>query len=133
DAFLANKNAFRWINHTYSHPNLDFASGATLVSEIATNTAWGQAAGLPMDPAELVTGEHSGLHNPAMPQALTATGIRWTASDNSREPLPYTIGPATTVPRYPSNVYYNVGTQAELLDEYNFIYLPPSLGGRCVD
>ena len=79
-----------------------------------------------------MTGEHSGLHNAAMPAAINQTGIRWIAADNSREPAPYAIGQATTVPRYPSNVYYNVGTMAEQLDEYNYIYLPP-LGGKCVN
>lgn len=41
-------------------------------------------------------------------------------------------GPARTVPRYPTNVYYNVATRAQLLDEYNHLYLPPELGGVCV-
>jgi hypothetical protein len=130
---LANKSAFRWINHTYDHPNLDTVSTATISNEILDNVNWAQAHGIPIDPAELVTGEHSGLHNPNMPAALTARGIRWIAADNSREPSQYAVGPALTVPRYPSNVYYNVGSQAEELDEYNYIYLPPALGGKCVD
>jgi hypothetical protein len=132
DAFMGAKSNFWWINHTYDHPNLDAVSLAELENEISQNQRWGLNHALPMDPSELVTGEHSGLHNPSMPAALAATGIRWTAADNSREPDPYQIGPATTVPRYPSNVYYNVATRAEELDEYNYIYLPPSLGGKCV-
>jgi hypothetical protein len=131
DAFLGAKANFWWINHTYDHPNLDSVSLGTLESEISDNIRWGTLNGLPMDPTELVTGEHSGLHNPSMPAALTATGIRWTAADNSREPTPYTIGSATTVPRYPSNVYYNVATRAEQLDEYNWVYAPPGAGGNC--
>ena len=40
-------------------------------------------------------------------------------------------GGVQAVPRYPSNVYYNVSRQAQQLDEYNHIYvLPP--GGACV-
>jgi hypothetical protein len=132
DAFLLDKSQFWWINHTFSHPNLDTVSLATLNSEFAENIQWGLTHGLPMDPQELVTGEHSGLHNPSMPAALAENGIRWIAADNSREPVQYAIGQATTVPRHPSNVYYNVATRAEQLDEYNYIYLPPSLGGRCV-
>jgi hypothetical protein len=132
-AFLADKSQFWWINHTFTHPNLDAVSLGTLTSEISQNIQWGTANGLPMDPTELVTGEHSGLHNPSMPSALSSTGVRWIAADNSREPTPYAIGPATTVPRYPSNVYYNVATRAEQLDEYNYVYLPPSLGGKCVN
>ena len=133
EKFLANKAAFRWLNHTYSHPNLDALPTATLVDEIGRNQQWAQAKGLTIDPSEVVTGEHSGLHNPAMPAALQQTGIRWIAADSSREPTPYAVGAARTVPRYPSNVYYNVGTWAEQLDEYNYIYLPPALGGRCVN
>ncbi len=35
------------------------------------------------------------------------------------------------MPRYPSNVYYNVSRQAQQLDEYNWIYVLPPAGG-CV-
>jgi hypothetical protein len=67
-----------------------------------------------------------------MAGVLDALGVKWIAADNSREPAQYRIGGATTVPRYPSNVYYNVETQAEQLDEYNYIYLPPP-AGKCVN
>ena len=132
DAFLPNRFAFSWINHTYDHPNLDTVTTDTISSEILDNVNWAQSKGIPLDPKELVTGEHSGLHNANMPAALAARGVRWIAADNSREPNQYAIGSATTVPRYPSNVYYNVGTLAEQLDEYNYIYLPPP-AGRCVN
>jgi hypothetical protein len=132
DAFLAAKDQFHWINHTFTHLKLDTATQDELNSEIGGNIQWGLANGLPMDPSELVTGEHSGLHNPLMPGTLDALGVKWIAADNSREPAQYTIGGATTVPRYPSNVYYNVETQAEQLDEYNYIYLPPP-AGKCVN
>jgi hypothetical protein len=131
-AFLASKNQFRWINHTFTHLQLDPLTQAQLVSEIGDNINWGLQQGLPMDREELVTGEHSGLHNVAMPATLDALGVKWIAADNSREPTPYGIGGATTVPRYPSNVYYNVETQVEQLDEYNYIYLPPP-AGKCVN
>jgi hypothetical protein len=131
-AFLADKSQFHWINHTFTHMQLDPATAAQLNSEIGGNIDWALANGLPVDRAELVTGEHSGLHNPLMPAALDALGVKWIAADNSREPTQYTIGGATTVPRYPSNVYYNVETQAEQLDEYNYIYLPPP-AGKCVN
>ena len=41
-------------------------------------------------------------------------------------------GPIRAVPRYPSNVYYNVSRQGQQLDEYNWIYLAPAAGGGCV-
>jgi hypothetical protein len=36
------------------------------------------------------------------------------------------LGGAVSVPRHPSSVYYNVSTWAELVDEYNQIYLEPA-------
>jgi hypothetical protein len=144
--FLASKDQFPWINHTWSHPNLNTASQGVIEDEIRQNITWAAQNGIPIDPSEVVTGEHSAVgnssttipspipQNPNLAPALTNTGIGWIASDNSREQngAQRAIGPALTVPRYPSNIYYNVGTLAEQLDEYNHIYLPPSLGGVCV-
>ncbi|HET8936125.1 MAG TPA: hypothetical protein VFN67_21915, partial [Polyangiales bacterium] len=39
------------------------------------------------------------------------------------------IGPALTLPRYPMNLFYNVGTRAEEIDEYNWIYNSAADGG----
>jgi len=62
------------------------------------------------------------------PQTPTsATGPQWPAGTS------FLDGPARVIPRYPTNVYYNVATQSQLLDEYNYLYLPPSLGGVCTD
>lgn len=132
-AFLNAKKYFYWINHTYSHPNLDNLSYQEIKDEITKNVAWAKSKGLPIDPAELVTGEHSGLFNPNMAQVLTDTGIKWFGDDNSRRPAQWQLGPALSLPRYPTNVYYNVATRAEQLDEYNYLYLPPELGGSCVN
>jgi hypothetical protein len=39
---------------------------------------------------------------------------------------------ATGIPRYPTNIYYNVATDAEEIDEYNTLYLPTGDGtGAC--
>src|SRR5262249_58365803 len=90
---------------------------------VGSSQGCGRKQGLPkFDPAETVTGEHSGLLSPGLPAALTQTGIRWIASDASRSFEQTTLGPALTVPRYPTNVYYNVGKMAEQLDEYNYVY-----------
>jgi len=122
-ALISQRSAFGWINHTLEHLNLDAVDEATIVAEIQDNIDFASRYRIPIDASELVTGEHSGLHNePAISAALAATGITWIASDNSREPAQYPIGSALTMPRHPSNVYYNVGTEAELLDEYNYIY-----------
>lgn len=128
DKLIADRDKFRWINHTYTHAFLGCEQDTTVVpwkcatntdgstkwvsrtaisDEIATNRAWGQAAGLPLDTSELITGEHSGLKvlpqqpddNPDLAPALTDNGVAWLGSDNSREPDQRQVGPATTVPR----------------------------------
>ncbi|HXW33222.1 MAG TPA: putative Ig domain-containing protein [Acidimicrobiales bacterium] len=44
---------------------------------------------------------------------------------------PFVDGTSEVVPRKPVNVYYNASTEAQEVDEYNTLYLPPSLGGTC--
>ncbi|MEV5599521.1 hypothetical protein [Streptomyces sp. NPDC052496] len=158
DRLLADKAEYRWVNHTWTHPFLGcvqdtsvvpwrcakdlfgrtrWTSGSEITAEIGKNHAWGVAKGLDVDPAELVTGEHSGLKtlpqqpqdNPDLAPALAATGVTWLASDNSRESAQRPVGTALTVPRYPMNVYYNVGKAAEEVDEYNWIYTSKADGG----
>ncbi|MFE8958537.1 hypothetical protein [Streptomyces iakyrus] len=158
DRLIARRGEFRWINHTYSHPFLGCVQDTTVVpwkcatdadgstrwmsrndisDEIATNRVWGERAGLPLVNDELVTGEHSGMKvlpqqpedNPNLALALGDNGIAWLGSDNSREPDQRQVGPATTVPRYPMNVFYNAGRAAEQVDEYNWIYTSRAQGG----
>lgn len=161
DEILAHKTDYRYINHTWEHPYLgciqnyatipwscqtttngtiSYYSQNNIENQINLNTAFATDNGLPLDATELVTGEHSGLKtlpqmvtdNPNLAPALTRTGIRWVASDASREREPRTIGSATTVPRHPMNIFYNVGTKAEEIDEYNWIYTSRSNGGSGV-
>ncbi|KOX30457.1 MULTISPECIES: hypothetical protein [unclassified Streptomyces] len=158
DRFVAKRNDFRWINHTYTHaflgceqntsvvpwqcatnPNgsVKWVSRQAVSDEIALNRVWGQTAGLPLENDELVTGEHSGLRvlpqqnvdNPNLGPALGDNGIGWLGSDNSREPGQRQVGTATTVPRHPMNVFYNAGRAAEQVDEYNWIYTSRAQGG----
>jgi hypothetical protein len=161
DQLLADKGEFRWINHTYTHPflgcvqdtstvpwscakNADgstrYMSRAEIAAQIRDNHDWAVAKGLIVDRTELVTGEHSGLKtlpqqpedNPNLAGALADNGVEWIASDNSREPGQRTVGAALTVPRHPMNVYYNVGTAAEMADEYNWVYTSRADGGSGV-
>ncbi|MEW1697979.1 hypothetical protein ACIQCR_23650 [Streptomyces sp. NPDC093249] len=158
DRLVTQRNQFRWINHTYTHaflgceqdtsvvpwrcatlPNgsVKWVSRTAVSDEIALNRAWGQTAGLPLENGELVTGEHSGLRvlpqqptdNPNLGLALGDNGITWLASDNSRDPGQRQVGSATTVPRYPMNIFYNAGRAAEQVDEYNWIYTSRAQGG----
>ncbi|MFF8396053.1 hypothetical protein [Streptomyces sp. NPDC016172] len=158
---LADKAQYRWVNHTYTHPflgcvqdtssvpwscakNADgstkYMSRAEIAAQIRDNHNWAVNKGLPIDRTELVTGEHSGLKtlpqqpndNPNLAGALADTGVKWIASDNSREPEQRAVGNALTVPRHPMNVYYNVGTAAEMADEYNWVYTSRADGGSGV-
>ncbi|MDL2078418.1 hypothetical protein QNN03_18450 [Streptomyces sp. GXMU-J15] len=158
DKFIAERDEFRWINHTYTHAFLGceqdtsvvpwrcateadgsvrWVSRNAIVDEIATNRVWGEQSGLPLHNDELVTGEHSGMKvlpqqtadNPNLALALADTDISWLASDNSREPQQRQVGPSITVPRYPMNVFYNAGRAAEQVDEYNWIYTARAQGG----
>lgn len=158
DAFKADKSQFTWVNHTYTHPYLGcvqdhsvvpwtcqrdangavvWTSKATIIDEIRKNRAWAQANGITQANSELVTGEHSGLKslpqmpddNPNLASALTNTGIKYVASDSSRESGSRTIGSASTLPRYPMNVYYNTASESDMTDEFNWLYNSAADGG----
>ncbi|GBP99411.1 hypothetical protein SSP531S_08060 [Streptomyces spongiicola] len=158
DRLTGERDAFRWINHTYDHPYLGCEQDVSVVPwkcavnadgtvryvgrdeisrQISDNRRWAEGAGLPLDSGELVTGEHSGLRlqpqqpedNPHLAPALADNGVRWLASDNSRDPVQRQVGPALTVSRHPMNVFYNAGREAEQVDEYNWIYTSRAQGG----
>jgi hypothetical protein len=158
DRLLADRNSYRWVDHTYLHPFLGCVQDVTVVpwrcattadggtqwvgkaeitAAVKDNRNWAAAHGLRLDDRELVTGEHSGLKvlpqqpadNPNLAPALSALGVKYLASDNSREPDQRPVGPAVTVPRFPMNVFYNAGTAQEEADEYNWIYTSSAQGG----
>ena len=130
NALLQAKNSFTWTSHTWSHPVLNDASLATIESEIKTNMDFGTKQNLRgFDKTELVTGGHTGLLDPNMPKALADMGIRTIGADASISPNQYGLGPAYTLPRHPTGIYFNVGTQAEQLDEYNYLNYTACGGG----
>jgi hypothetical protein len=120
-ALLAHEQDFGWINHTFGHADFDAVDAATMHAEIAENVEFAAAARLTIDAGELVTGAHSGLRSPDLPGVLADTGVRWIAADNSRDPAQRRIGPARTVPRHPTNMYFNVCERAAQLDEYEHL------------
>jgi len=158
-ALVANVDAFGWINHTWSHRYLvcvrdlaerpwrcstvpvlgwtRYVPGSEIEDEIARNVAFARRHGLPLDPTELVTGEHSGLRgdeemptdNPHLAGAVDDQGVRSVASDASKEPDPRPIGGATTVPRHPIDLDYDTATVAETVDQYNWSHTSRADGG----
>jgi hypothetical protein len=87
--------------------------------------------------------------NPNLTAAFSGAGIQYFGSDASK-PYPdpsipgsttpafaagetFPDGTAQSIPRYPTNIYYNVSTEAQEVSEFNELYLPESLGGKCVN
>lgn len=150
-AIVANRSSIRFINHSFTHANMDSSTGmdyATASNEILNNSAMWRLLGLPEyneNIAVMVTGEHSGLsdkmgtrgditddlefpdgRNQQFLQAAFDSGIRYLASDSSR--LNQNIEgyvPGLNIlllPRYPTNIFYNASTPTENTDEYNYVF-----------
>ena len=90
-AFVAHKNSFGWVSHTWDHPNVDTgcATQSYIEAELNQNNSWSASAlGLTQstsptavlgnnNPSAIVTGEHSGLANliPGNPGAVDPPGL----------------------------------------------------------
>lgn len=117
--------------------NVSWVTQSAVAAEITNNITQGRALGLTFDVAEYLSGEHSGLFlSPAQPvdspnfaAALSAAQVKFIGADASREPGARVVGGATTVPRHPVAVYYNVSTVAEEVSEYNWFYNSRANGG----
>jgi len=109
-------------------PATSATADSSIEQEIGLDQAFAAANGLTnYTPAAVVTGEHSGLENPNMATALTGAGITTAAADGSRQRTQYTLGPALTAPRYPSNIYYNAANWPDQISEYNTLYVAPGV------
>ncbi len=143
-AFIRSDNDFRYINHTFTHLDMDSSAGTTYEMakyEIEQNLAvWEQLKlpGLDRNRMVLVSGMHSGLtdratqtpypegKNDAFLRAAQDTGIRYLASDasavnqNREQFVPgFDI---LLLPRYPTALFFNVSRPATLRDEYNYMF-----------
>lgn len=124
---------FWWIDHTYSHANLDGADATTTRQELANNDTVATRLGLEgYDPGLLITGGASGLSNPAAVGAMAARGVRLVVTDASvsgqgnpapDEGLRNAIAPTLLmVPRRPTNMFFNVATPDDWVSAYNARY-----------
>jgi hypothetical protein len=163
DTVISNMAHFRFINHTFSHADMDTPhpeyggcdydtlTFTQIRREIANNrTVWG-LLGLPersQNNRVLVSGNHSGLKdrnctdfgdnaqeddiqydagvNPTFLLAAESRNVKYLASDSSQpnqnieQYIPgYNI---LLLPRYPTSVFVNTITPAQLEDEYNYIF-----------
>jgi hypothetical protein len=146
---------FAFISHTWSHQNLDYANNesgtpttaAMINSELTQNDTFANKTGVKLSPyfkdamvQPDISGLNtavSGLNDDLAQQTAYAWGIRYWISDTSRagwnNPSPNvgfwaSAAPGLLIiPRHPTNIFYNVSTPDQVVDEYNFFYAP---GGR---
>jgi hypothetical protein len=124
---------YPWINHTYTHENLDAASYDLAYQEITRNNQVAASMGFAdYDRRALITPDVSGLQNPEAMSAAYDAGVRFIVTDTSRPGMDNPTPQAgiynayepdiLMVPRRPTNLYYNTGTPTEWTNEYNYIY-----------
>lgn len=132
---------FTWLNHTYSHADLDYANAAVCAAEIQQNSSAASTLGfMDFSLATLLTGDYSGLGrttpqtapNPNLAGVANALGVRYVLVNES-DPLfknpspntgiPHSLQPTLLqVPRYANNIFYAASTPAQEADLYNWIY-----------
>jgi len=131
-------NQFKWVNHTYEHELLTYINYADAKAQLSKNHNVAQTLGFNKYFRDsMIQPEISGLNNPEFLRAAKDFGIRYILSDTSqpgwKNPSPNTGFYSTyqpsilIIPRYPTNLYYNVSTPAEWLSEYNHFYAPGGL------
>ncbi len=133
NAVKAGSANYLFINHTFTHLNLDAASYRTTATEIKNDNNFGKNLRLKnFYNTNFVSPDVSGLNNANALRALVDNGIRYAVSDTSQpgwgNPAP-NIGITSTlqprlllVPRRPTNLFYNVSLPQEWAAEYNFFY-----------
>jgi hypothetical protein len=123
---------FNFLNHTWTHQNLDTVSYNTALTEIQRNDNFGRSHFLNYSTAALITPEISGLLSPNAMRAAKDVGVKYIVSDTSRpgwdNPRPNigiysTLQPSILfVPRRPTNLFFNVTEPSKWVDEYNSLY-----------
>lgn len=127
------QDEFKWISHTYKHLDLDEVDYPTALNEVRENARWAERNGLSrFDPEALVTPEYSGLKNPDVIDAAYTSGIRYMVGDVSvpgyENPSPnagrhHPRRPSILlIPRYATNLFFDVSTPDEWVSEYNERY-----------
>jgi hypothetical protein len=136
-------STFNFVSHTWTHQSLDFANdvsgapptAATIRSELTQNDTFAnqrRLTGYTKD--TMVQPDISGMTSAVAQQTAYSWGIRYWISDTSQvgwnNPTPNTgfwaqYAPGLLIiPRHPTNIFYNVSTPAQVVDEYNFYYAP---------
>jgi hypothetical protein len=135
-AAVQQQHNYFWTSHTYSHENLDSPfSYAASSTELSRNITVATQLGLDdFTTRFMVQPDVSGLANPDYLRAAYDNGIRLVLSNTSKEgqgnPTPNTgywnaVDPRIfVVPRRANNLFFNVATPADWVQEYNCLYGP---------
>jgi hypothetical protein len=134
-AVKGGQGSFKWISHTWDHAMLDDLSYNDVSSELTQNQAMAAQLGLQQYINDsMVQPNISGLDNPAFFNAAEDFGIRYILTDTSvpggDNPSPnagrYSTYQANIleIPRYATNLYYNVSGPGQWVSEYNYYYSP---------
>ena len=134
NAIRTNVNAFHWISHTYTHALLTDINAADATRELTLNDDVAKKLNFTKYFRDsMIQPEISGLKNTVFLKAAFDFGIRYLLSDTSQPDgksllpnvgLPSLQPGILVIPRYPTNLYYNVTTPAEWVSEYNYFYAP---------
>ncbi|GGQ99379.1 Agd3-related carbohydrate deacetylase [Deinococcus ruber] len=146
-------NTFDWVSHTYDHAYMDFLNLTDASGELSKNLTVGTQLGLNMSKKVILSGDMSGLgyynpagdglktdyglgaSNPNFLQAAVNNGAQFIPSNHSvvsqydstcsicgvTHPLNSGI---FLVPRWPTNIFYDVTTPDESAAAYNSVYGP---------
>ncbi len=132
NAVVVSEDAFEWISHTYGHTNLDAITEQQAAWELRQNhRAAVDLSFTRYSRKNLVTPDISGLNNPAAMLAAARHGVRYVVSDWSRsdQRARFNTGVRNPhdprvleIPRYPTNIFYNVTEPGELLEEFAAVH-----------
>lgn len=145
------QSQFNFVNHTYTHANLDTLNYGQTMTELTRNDNVASQMGFTNYWRDtFVQPDISGMSNPNFQQAAYDFGIRNMISDTSQSgwnnPTPnagfYSCSRLSTpnfcasspgiliIPRHPTNLFYNLVTPAQWVSEYNCYYGPQ---GTCAN
>jgi hypothetical protein len=135
-------------NSWFSNPatKTSVTGGGALEQSFTDTGATGAPAAAPPAASEAV--ESAYPQNPFLIPAFAGVKVQYFGADASK-PYPnpaiagsttpayaagetFLDGAARAIPRYPTNIYYNVSTEAQEVDEFNTLYTPVADGGDCV-
>ncbi len=128
------ENEFIWLNHTYSHEDLNNAGYGLSHKEIADNNSLAEfLAFTDYTTTTLLTGAYSGLQNPQVITAAYELGVRYILANASVVPtytnpspntgIPHPLNPEILlVPRHANNIFYFTVTPQDETEYYNLVY-----------